>query len=210
MRARLDRWLDWLWLFLAALLFLGALLLPLSTAFALTEEEARLQEAYDSGQIIRLHVLAHSDQPRDQAIKLAVRDALIDAFGDLLAEAGEQGFDAVYDALVENLPAMQAVAQARARELGFEGLVRAEAGVLFLPEKAYGQVTLPAGRYRALRVSLGSAQGQNWWCVLYPRLCLALAGQDEETPEIPPAFQWHTSRIFSQWLLFGQKGANML
>ena len=65
MRVRFGEWLDWLWLLLAALLFLGALLLPLSTAFALTEEEAQLQQAYDSGQIIRLHVLAHSDQPRD-------------------------------------------------------------------------------------------------------------------------------------------------
>lgn len=209
MRARFGEWADWLWLLVAAVLFLGALLLPLSSAFALSEEEAQLQQAYASGQIIRLHVLAHSDQPRDQAVKLAVRDALIDAFGDLLVDAADQGFDAVYDALLENLPAMQAVAQARARELGFDGPVRAEAGVLFLPEKAYGQVILPAGRYRALRVSLGDAKGQNWWCVLYPRLCLALAGEAEET-QAPPVFQWHTSRIFAQWLLFGQEGANML
>lgn len=210
MRVRFGEWADWLWLLVAALLFLGALLLPLSSAFALSEEEAQLQDAYDSGQIIRLHVLAHSDQPRDQAVKLAVRDALIDAFGKSLANAADRGFDAAYNALLENLPAMQAVAEMRAREMGFDGPVRAEAGVLFLPEKTYGQVTLPAGRYRALRVSLGDAKGQNWWCVLYPRLCLALAGQPEESPEIPPSFQWQTSRIFSKWLLFGQESANML
>lgn len=210
MRVRFGGWQDWLWLLLAALLFLGALLLPLSAAFALTEEETQLQEAYASGQIIRLHILAHSDRPYDQAVKLAVRDTLIESFGNLLAEAGEQGFDEVYDTLTKTLPAVQAVAQSRARELGFEGPVQAEAGILFLPEKTYGRITLPAGNYRALRISLGDAAGRNWWCVLYPRLCLALAGQEEETPAASPVFQWHTSRIFSQWLLFGQKAANML
>ncbi len=198
MRARFGGWKDWLWLLLAALLFLSALILPLSAAFALTEEEIQLQSAYESGALIRLHILADSDDPRDQALKLAVRDTILDAFGALLTDAAGTG--SLYETLLENVPAMQAVARSRVRELGSNQSVQAEAGVLFVPEKTYGRVTLPAGTDRALRITLGGGQGRNWWCVLYPRLCLALS---ENEPKKEPGFTWQMPRIFHEWMLFG-------
>lgn len=198
MRARFGGWKDWLWLIVSALLFLSALILPISAAFALTEEETQLQSAYESGTLIRLHILADSDDPRDQALKLAVRDTILDAFGALLTEAAGDG--SLYETLLQNVPAMQAVAESRVQELGCDESVQAEAGILFLPKKTYGRVTLPAGKYRALRITLGSGQGRNWWCVLYPRLCLALS---ENEPTDEPGFTWQTPRIFHEWMLFG-------
>lgn len=201
----MQRWLrgggnDMLLLAAAALLFLAALLGPFAIALAqpLSQEEEALLNARESGQLIRLHVVAHSDEPWDQTVKLAVRDAVIAAFGKEIAGASAQSSDAAFACLRQNLKQIEQTAAECARSLGFEGKVRAEAGVLPLPAKQYGQVMLPAGEYRALRITLGDGRGQNWWCVLYPQLCLALA--QEETQD-GNGIHWDTQRILKQWLL---------
>lgn len=188
---------DWLMILAAALLFLIALLGPFAMALAQTTEEAQLQEAYESGQLIRLHVVAHSDSAYDQQVKLAVRDAVIAAFHQEVSQAAQAGCDGLFAWLSQNASRMEQTALDCARSLGFDGDVRAECGVLALPAKVYGSVTLPADEYRALRITLGSGQGQNWWCVLYPQLCLALA-QDEPAA----AVEWDAQRILQKWLLF--------
>ena len=81
------------------------------------------------------------------------------------------------------------------------GSVFFQADILFLPEKRYGKVTLPAGPYRALRVVLGNGEGQNWWCVLFPQLCLSLA---ETRPTQETQFFWSSRQIFRHWLLVEQ------
>lgn len=189
---------------ICAAAFLVALLLPLAALAApYSPEERALVDAYVSGQIIRLHVLADGDDPENQRIKLCVRDALIDAFGDVLLSASESDADAVYEALLENVSLMEAVAEECARDNGFEGSVTAEVGVMTLPRKAYGHVVLPEGSYRALRVTLGSGAGRNWWCVLFPQLCLAVSSDSGEVePSDMPDLTWDTKRIFSQWLIF--------
>lgn len=186
--------------------FLLVLLWPLhslGTTVAYTPEERSLLEALESGEIIRLHVLADGDDAESQRVKLCVRDALIAAFGEMLLDASQADADTVYETLLTHVSQMEEAALACARENGFTGPVTAEAGVLTLPAKTYGQVTLPEGDYRALRVTLGSGQGQNWWCVLFPQLCLAVSSEGVEAqPAEVPDLTWDTKRIFSQWLIF--------
>ena len=189
-----------------ATVFLLVLLWPLhslGTTVTYTPEERSLLEALESGEIIRLHVLADGDDAESQRVKLCVRDALIAAFGEMLLDASQADADTVYETLLTHVSQMQEAALACARENGFTGPVTAEAGVLTLPAKTYGQVTLPEGDYRALRVTLGSGQGQNWWCVLFPQLCLAVSSEGVEAqPAEVPDLTWDTKRIFSQWLIF--------
>lgn len=189
---------------ICAAAFLAALLFPLAAlATPYTPEERTLLDAYASGQIIRLHVLADGDDPESQRVKLCVRDALIEAFGDALLSASQDDADAVYEALLENVSLMEAVAEECARANGFEGSVTAEVGVMALPQKAYGHVVLPEGAYRALRVTLGSGAGRNWWCVLFPQLCLAVSSDSGEVaPSDMPDLTWDAKRIFSKWLIF--------
>lgn len=203
---RCSLWLNAALALFCAAAFLLVLLWPLrsfSEATTYTAEERALLDAFESGEIIRLHVLADGDDAESQRVKLCVRDALIAAFGDLLVDASHADADAVYETLLAQVSRMEEVALTCARENGFTGPVTAEAGVLTLPEKTYGHVTLPQGKYRALRVTLGSGQGQNWWCVLFPQLCLAVSsdGVEAQSSEAPSLI-WDTERIFSQWLIF--------
>lgn len=212
-------WPEVLLLLAAAVTFAFVLVAPLAFAegLPLTVEEARLWDAYTRGELIRLHVLADSDGAEAQRVKLAVRDALLGAFGQELAAAGTQDCDAVYALLQDSAGAMREVAQRCAKENGFNGPVTAEVGRMLLPAKVYGHVTLPEGEYRALRVTLGSGKGQNWWCVLFPQLCLAVAedepwqtqsggkepvatdGGGTATTADTPNIVWDSGRILHCW-----------
>lgn len=193
-------WKEWLWLIAAAVFFLTALLVPLSTAFAdaPSADERQLMHAFERGEIIRLHVLAHSDSDYDQGVKLAVRDAILSTFGSMLDAASSRSFQEACRFLQRNLDLFEAVARKKAEEMGFHGAVRAEAGMLELPEKTYGKVTLPKGKYQALRITLGSGKGQNWWCILFPQLCLNIAQNPKTAAPLPV---WHSRQILSNWLL---------
>ncbi len=184
----------------------------LLSASAATLEEEQLLVAYQSGDLIRLHILAEDDSMEAQALKLSVRDAILVAFPH--AFQGESA-EEVYAQLEKKAEAMRLVAESTARQEGFMGAVTAEVGVLPLPAKAYGSVLLPTGNYRALRITLGRGEGQNWWCVLYPSLCLAVADEEpwrapakgeslaETSPqEEPPVLVWDTGAILKQWLAF--------
>ena len=203
---RCSLWLNAALALICAAVFLLVLLWPLRSLGAAAEytpEERSLMEAFESGELIRLHVLADGDDAESQRVKLCVRDALIAAFGEMLLEASRDDADAVYEALLTHVEQMQEAALACARENGFDGSVTAEVGILDLPAKTYGHVTLPEGNYRALRVTLGSGRGQNWWCVLFPQLCLAVSSEGVEAqPSEAPSLTWDAERIFSQWLIF--------
>lgn len=130
------------------------------------------QERIAAG-LIRLHVLAASDAPEEQALKLRVRDAVLSAAEPALAGAGDV---AEARALLEAaLPAIS-----RAAESAGEGRpVRVELGMEDYPLRDYEDFALPAGRYLSLRVILGEGQGHNWWCVVFPPLCLEVAEERE-------------------------------
>lgn len=129
--------------------------------------------------VVRLHVLADSDEAEAQALKLLVRDAVL----QYLHEASEQAEDADTACLLyeQRLPGIRETARRTLLENGCDLPVRVTLTDEPYPDRTYGGYTFPAGTYHSLRVMIGSAQGRNWWCVLFPPLCLALATEPETT-----------------------------
>ena len=121
--------------------------------------------------VVRLHVLANSDSGEDQALKLQVRDAVLSAADGLIAPGGS--LEEAEAAIVEALPALAAAGAQVVGQEGYSYPVTAslEHNVWF-PTKTYTDFALPAGEYTALRVVIGEGGGQNWWCVVFPPLCL--------------------------------------
>lgn len=120
-------------------------------------------------QLIRFHVLANSDSPFDQAVKLKVRDAVIAYLQPLFATASD-----VNDArriILENREQIIDIGQTVLAAEGIREDIHMEIGYFDFPIKAYGDVVLPAGNYEAVRILIGQGQGKNWWCVLFPPLC---------------------------------------
>lgn len=119
-----------------------------------------------SSSVIRLHVLAASDDAEEQALKLRVRDAVLEEMDGRL-----HGASSVYDAEEIILASLDDIA--RAAFAASEGrTVRVSFGDERYPTRVYEGFTLPAGRYRSLRISLGEGKGRNWWCIVYPQACL--------------------------------------
>ena len=119
--------------------------------------------------VLRLHVIANSDTAEDQTLKLQVRDALLKQSSALAAAATKQQAAQTLEAQLETLKnaAKRAVAQQ-----GFSYDVAVSLEHTAFPTRTYGDVTLPAGEYDALRVVIGEGRGQNWWCVMFPPLCI--------------------------------------
>ena len=132
---------------------------------------------YDN--VIRLHVLAASDSEQDQALKLAVRDAVLEEAQTVLKSAKDR---AEAEAILRtNLPAFEEAARAALANCGASNTVSVSLGEEEYPTKRYEKLAFPAGEYLSLRVMIGEAQGQNWWCVLFPPLCLSAATDRRET-----------------------------
>ena len=128
-------------------------------------------EIYDS--VLRLHVIASSDSEEDQALKLLVRDAVL-----LEAEALLTSTDSKESAeltVAQNLERLRSVAEETVRQNGYSYPVSIELGEEKYPTKNYESCCFPAGEYTSLRILIGDAEGQNWWCVLFPPLCLSAA-----------------------------------
>lgn len=142
-------------------------------------------------EVLRLHILANSDSPADQALKLRVRDAVLAETGDLFAGAGS--LEEARAAAGENLPAIEAAARRALAEAGCDAPVKAELTRMYFNTREYGEkTTLPAGQYQALRLSIGEAKGKNWWCVMFPPICVPAAEAPQEgqqSPECQSALQ---------------------
>lgn len=122
-----------------------------------------------TGKMIRLHVVANSDSPEDQALKLSVRDAIIRTMSPKF-----EGLDSIEEAkevIDENLGEIERLASETLAEQGRRYEVAASLERCDFPTKAYGSLTLPAGTYQALNVVIGEGEGKNWWCVMFPPLC---------------------------------------
>lgn len=122
---------------------------------------------YDNA--IRLHILADDNSAEAQKVKLLVRDAILNECGNLFSQTTDTA--AAERAIEENLPVMTEIANRVLRENNFDYTAQAEWGFEEYPTRVYESVTLPAGTYRSLRIKLGKAEGENWWCVLFPPLC---------------------------------------
>jgi len=142
----------------------------LLAGFALTAEQRSL-----SSKIVRLHVVANSDSAADQAVKLQVRDAVLAQTQTLLA-----GREDPVAALREGLPQIETAANKALARAGDVHRAKASLGRELFPTREYETFSLPAGRYTALRVTIGEGDGHNWWCVVYPSICLSASAADFE------------------------------
>ena len=122
-----------------------------------------------SESIIRFHVRANSDSQEDQEVKLKVKEAVVDYIRQALSESDSHSESrAILEAESDNI---RNVAIKTLRDNGFMEDVSVYFEKSYFPVKSYGEVTFPAGYYEAFRVDIGDAEGNNWWCVLYPPLC---------------------------------------
>lgn len=120
--------------------------------------------------VLRLHIVADSDDPQDQAVKLAVRDALVSEYGQTLSQA--ESLEQAQELAGRLLPQMLDTARQTVAAQGCTLPITGEVGELSFPAVSYEGYTLPAGEYQAVRIQLGEGQGHNWFCVLYPAVCL--------------------------------------
>ena len=129
---------------------------------------AKIQQGI-AAQVIRFHVLADSDSAWDQANKLAVRDAVLDYLNDVLPE--NMNVVQTENFIENHLKNIRQVAEETLARRDCSDPVQAQLVQDDFPEKTYGDCTFPAGTYEALRISIGRAEGHNWWCMIYPGLC---------------------------------------
>lgn len=127
--------------------------------------------------VIRLHIIAASDTEEDQVLKLSVRDAVLGVYGSALTSYPDR--DSAAEAAREMLPGIRSLAEQTLREAGCDKPVSVTLTEEEYPTRDYETFSLPAGRYLSLRVLIGEAEGHNWWCVLYPPLCLDTATDGE-------------------------------
>lgn len=135
----------------------------------LYQGKQNLPVAMGSDDLIRLHVLANSDSASDQQVKLKVRDAVIAYLAPYLEHAATKA-DAK-QIVLEHKGTLIDVAQQVIAMNGADYPVDLQVGFFDFPVKSYGSLVLPAGKYEAVRVLIGRAEGKNWWCVLFPPLC---------------------------------------
>lgn len=185
-----------------------------------TSLERQQQEI--SNNMIRLHVKANSDSPEDQAVKLMVRDAVLE-FTESKLSGCEDRIDAIF-LLKENLDGIENAANAVLLEAGLSDRAYVTLERELFSTRYYDTFALPGGYYDALRVNIGSGEGKNWWCVVYPRLCtasvtdddmaVAVMAGDDETVIFPDengaySFRFKTLELFENimgWIRSGDEG----
>lgn len=153
-----------------SLILLAASALTVTLCAVLQAQSQRMAD-----KIIRLHVVANSDTSADQAVKLAVRDAVLREAGRVLGGAEDPK-----QAVAAQLPALEAAANAELQRQGSEDLARVSFRRELFPTREYDTFSLPAGVYDSLRVTIGQGEGHNWWCVIFPPLCAQAAGLSEQ------------------------------
>ena len=122
-----------------------------------------------SDSVFRLHVIANSDSPADQNLKYIGRDSIIDYINEISSSATSK--EEVLQIAKSNISEIQSIAINTVRKEGYDYSVNVEVGNFVFPKKTYGDITFPPGFYDALKVEIGEAKGQNWWCVMFPPLC---------------------------------------
>lgn len=120
--------------------------------------------------LVRLHVLANSESLADQQVKLTVRDELLTYLTPLLQGAASQ--EQALQIIKAHLGELRRLANQSLLQQGENYTAQVQCGWFNFPDKHYGAFTLPAGRYQALNVTLGAGEGRNWWCVVFPPMCL--------------------------------------
>lgn len=135
-----------------------------------------------AGDLLRLHVIANGDSVREQAVKLRVRDAVIRTLDDDLEEADDA--DEAKRIVLMREGEVIAAAKSVLRQAGEDETIRMEVGRFPFPLRVYGDLVVPEGEYEAVRIIIGEGKGQNWWCVLFPPLCMVDATVAVSTDEM--------------------------
>lgn len=130
--------------------------------------QAQMQE-HLAKEVLRFHILANSDSKSDQALKITVRDEVLDYLESEMPKS--LNVEETKRWIRRHVDDLEALSRETAAENGYDYSVTAAVTTCWFPDKTYGDVTFPAGNYEALRIEIGDAKGHNWWCVLYPNLC---------------------------------------
>lgn len=146
----------------------GILISLLMTGIVVNAKRSHMQQDL-AEEVFRFHVLANSDSDEDQALKMQVKEAVIAYMKEEIPNSDSVETTKAWAR--SHLDAIETLAEAIVIEEGYAYEVTAEVTTCDFPEKTYGDITFPAGEYEALRIEIGEAKGQNWWCVLYPNLC---------------------------------------
>ena len=159
--------------------------LILILAFSVVRFEARCEGIRDS--CLRLHIKANSDSDEDQALKLKVRDAVLSVSEQIFADCGSEA--EAYAAASQNIELLNKTAQNAVYENGYHYLTTVSVGDAWFETRHYEDFTLPAGTYEAVRINIGNGEGKNWWCIMFPALCIpsvsnSMDEMDEKEQEI--------------------------
>ncbi len=153
--------------------------LIISVLLCLVPFEGECREISDK--VFRIHILANSDSKEDQSLKLKVRDAILKKSEELFLSAQNKG-DAK-EIAQKNLGLFKDIAQQVVYDNGYTYSVTASVRTMYFSTRYYDEVTMPSGVYDALQIRIGKAEGKNWWCVMYPSLCLSAAGESSPLKE---------------------------
>lgn len=153
-------------------ILISILIVILSLTFLVISKEINKIEActYDyKEKLIRFHVLANSDSEEDQNLKLKVRDAIIDYLQPKLINSSS--IEESEQIIISEYNNLEKIGKNIIKENGYNYDIKVGIDYSNFPAKQYSNVVLPAGEYKALRIIIGSGQGKNWWCVMFPPLC---------------------------------------
>jgi len=143
-------------------------------------------------QLIRFHVLANSDSAEDQALKLLVRDGILDTLKEPLGDC--ETISDTREAIIRNISNIKTRAEEIIKENGYSYPVSVTLARDVFPVKTYGDITLPPGEYEALRVVIGAGAGKNWWCVMFPPLCFV----DVTQPKLPDSVKSELKNVLTE------------
>lgn len=188
-----------------------ALIISLCATGILTEAKVTEVQKKMADEVFRFHVLANSDSEKDQALKMKVKEKVIDYMKEELPESESVEMTKAW--AKNHLAEIEAMAEDALQKEGCIDTVKAEVTTCYFPDKTYGDITFPKGEYEALRIEIGAAKGQNWWCVLYPNLCFIDAVHavvpDEEKKELKEVLDEEeyemvtaTSKFKIKWFFF--------
>lgn len=135
-----------------------------------------------SEKVLRLHIMANSDYEYDQSLKLKVRDRVLNYSSEIFKNAHNKK-DAKA-AVAENIEEIKCVALSEIHNQGYNYPVNVELTNMYFTTRIYDTVTMPAGNYDAIRISIGEGKGHNWWCVMFPQLCLGSSKKDKVVDDV--------------------------
>lgn len=197
------------------ILMLSTLLAVLITWFILWRTDLAAEEMLQrhlAEEVLRFHVLANSDSDEDQALKITVRDRVLDYLESEMPDTPNADETARW--IRRHVEELEKLCRETVAEQGYGYPVNAAVTTCWFPDRTYGDMTFPEGNYEALRIEIGEAQGHNWWCVLYPGLCFLDAANavvpeegkqklrnvltEEEYAQITTSTDFHIKWYFSE------------